>query len=167
MDKCVEVVLLGHKSLAGKDTVAGFMKPYGYVRKAFADKLKSVVSDLYNFNHDQMYGIGKDIEDLRYENTIDDPISNSYKPCFTPRRILQRFGQDQRRIDPDIWARYIFNAIDIEVSNTTHDLFKEHYLYVITDFRFKNEYDVAKLWSKKDSGVHKTLYVVKIDRPAT
>lgn len=159
--KIVRVILLGHRSLAGKDTVGSILtKNFHYKRMAFADKLKNTVADLYDFNHEQMHGDKKDIMDNRYQNLID--TSGIY---LTPRRILQIFGQQQRSIYPDIWAQYVFNKIDKEISELPADKMQ----YVITDFRFKNEYDVAHRWFKIDStntcSLIKQLFAVKVCRP--
>jgi hypothetical protein len=185
MTQRVIILMLGHRSLTGKDTSAEYLKRFGWQRMAFADKLKSTVADLYNFTHDQMHGDLKDIEDSRYKNTLDEPYkfgyddttgevltwvpNDNYKPAFTPRRILQLFGQQQRLIYPDIWAQYIFNQIDIqrELSSNPSQIFK----YVITDFRFKNEFEVAKRWAQTDvdnpeghGKVQKCVIPIKVDR---
>lgn len=188
MTQKVIVLMLGHRSLVGKDTSAEFLKTYDWQRIAFADKLKSTVADLYNFSHEQMHGELKDVEDKRYPNTVDPetitvyeedewgPIpfpgynhkemNPIYKPFLTPRRVLQIFGQDQRKIYPDIWAQYVFNQIDMErcLSSNPTQTFK----YIITDFRFKNEFEVAKRWSeKKVEGpvdVEKYVFPIKINR---
>jgi hypothetical protein len=182
--KDVTVLMLGHKAQTGKDTFFSVAKDYGFVRAAFADKLKLTVMDLYNFSHDQMFGESKDIEDTRYTNTVDkemildeanwDPmevdlaLSNGvemhemmipnpdYKPFFTPRRILQIFGQQQRLLFPDIWAAYVFNT-------TIPSLVKEgHDRIVITDFRFRNEAKIAKDW--QNNNVNNKLRLIKINR---
>jgi hypothetical protein len=148
----INVFMLGHKSQAGKDTLANILiEKNNFIRFAFADKLKSVVQDLYNFNHDQMHGNKKNDSDIRYKNTVDEN-----EDFFTPRRILQLFGQDQRRLYPDIWASYVFNSIEKHHRETNHKN------YVITDFRFPNEYSVAKLWSEADT--NRKLYTIKIAR---
>lgn len=163
----IEVIMLGHKSLVGKDTFYEFAKDFGYVRLAFADKLKQIVMDLYNFNYDQLHGNSKDIEDFRYINTVDynnSQTSNSdntltytknSKIYFTPRRILQIFGQDQRKLYPDIWASYIFY---VEIPRLAALGFNK---FIITDFRFKNEFKVASEWEQKTGN---KLTVVKIHR---
>jgi len=182
MTQRVIVLMLGHRSLTGKDTGAEYLKQFGWQRMAFADKLKSTVADLYNFSHSQMHGDLKDTEDLRYKNTVDEPYkfgydeasgevltwvpNDNYKPFFTPRRILQIFGQQQRLLYPDIWAQYIFNQIDIRrgLSSNPTQIFK----YVITDFRFKNEFEVAKRWAQTDVDgpvkVQKCIFPIKVDR---
>ena len=168
-----QVILLGHKARVGKDTSAGFLESFGYIRYAFADKLKATVSDLYDFTEEQMYGEDKDLEDTRFLNNIDNPLifdeiyvgqdgsvqrsrarrNPDYRSFLTPRRILQRFGQDQRLIYPDIWAQYVFNEIEKS----------DHNVFVITDFRFKNEYTVARRWA--DLSFNNQLFTVKINRP--
>ena len=183
--KDITVLLLGHRSLAGKDTFFSFAKDYGFVRASFADKLKQTVMDLYGFSHEQMHGSLKDTEDLRYPNTVDTPrmvdreiwgtddeinlaldngveyedmlIPNpDYRPFFTPRRILQLFGQQQRLLFPDIWASYVFNTTIPEL------VVQGHNRIAITDFRFQNEAKVAQRWSK--SSEFNKLSLIKINR---
>lgn len=178
------VLMLGHKSLVGKDTFFSFAKDYGFVRAAFADKLKSTVADLYGFNHEQMHGSMKDTMDTRYPNIFDqqkilcnyddpDPtkeegitdlarrcfikVNPDYKPLLTPRRILQIFGQQQRSLFPDIWAAYVFNS---EIPKLVE---QGHNKIVITDFRFKNEARVALSWSQQAGN---SLKIIKINRPS-
>jgi hypothetical protein len=117
----VQVILLGHKARVGKDTLGNFLiKSKGYKRYGFADKLKSVVGDLYNFSSDQL------------NSELKDKIDNRYS--LSPRQILQEFGQEQRKRHSDIWALYVSNCIINEVKN------KQNCNFVITDFRFPNEY---------------------------
>jgi hypothetical protein len=173
MSNKVTVILLGHKSLSGKDTFFEAVEDMGFARAAFADKLKSTVADLYNFSHDQMYGEGKDIQDERYPNTVDkewverdiegihgsgrELVKNpDYKAFFTPRRILQLFGQQQRSLFPDIWASYVFSTKIPELIS------KGHSNIIVTDFRFQNEAKVSEKFAK-ESGYD--LHTVKIVRP--
>ena len=180
------VVMLGHKSLAGKDTVFGFAEQLGFKRVAFADKLKTTCMDLFNLSHDQVFGEGKDVMDERYPNTRDpktllEPAGTGgphdhvirkvtkngeefwevenpdYKPFLTPRRILQLFGQDQRSLFPNIWASYIFTtAIPELVAQGERKI-------IVTDFRFPNEAVSAAQWANQSSNNH--LHLFKIHRP--
>lgn len=159
----IVVVMLGHKSLAGKDTVFGFAEELGFKRVAFADKLKTTCMDLYNLSHDQVFGEGKDVMDERYPNHVDpeflseDRPNPDFKPFLTPRRILQLFGQDQRALFPNIWASYVFTtAIPELVSQGERKI-------VVTDFRFPNEALAAQQWSSQSSKNHLHLY--KVLRP--
>lgn len=176
--------MLGHRAQSGKDTFFSFVEnQYGYKRVALADKLKSVVQDLYQFSNEQMYGSLKDIEDKRYPNLVDQRkilspewehelidvavdngfeeslmyINNpEYKQYLTPRRVLQIFGQHQRELYPDIWVDYIFNV-------SIPSLIKDgHKKIIITDFRFTNEANFAQNWAiYRDT----QLIFIKIDRP--
>jgi len=175
MSNKVIVVMLGHKSQAGKDTVAGYLSELGFVRAAFADKLKNTVQDLYGFTKEQMYGSTKDVEDNRYPNIYDEKyiatdipgvegsgdervLNPEYKEFFTPRRILQVFGQQQRALYPTIWPVYVFNVAIPKLIEQGHSKI------VITDFRFKNEAAVAEQWAA-DSPETRALHTVKIYRP--
>jgi len=181
------VVMLGHKSLAGKDTVFGFAEELGFKRVAFADKLKTTCMDLFDLSHDQVFGDSKDIMDERYPNTRDSEFititeseaaklnikgtwvgrglkdnlvevkNPDLKPFLTPRRILQLFGQDQRSLFPHIWASYIFTTAIPELQAQGHQRI------VITDFRFENEAIVAKKWAS--TSTDNVLSILKVHRP--
>lgn len=176
MTKPITVIMLGHKSLVGKDTLYSSVKNFGIARAAFADKLKSTVADLYGFSYEQMHGNLKDEMDDRYPNTVDkeytqrgsggddiggQPVSiiknPDFKPYFTPRRILQIFGQQQRSLFPDIWASYVFYTEVDRLSKAGSNII------VVTDFRFKNEAKVAQRWAKETGNI---LHIVKINRPS-
>jgi len=182
----VTVILLGHKSLAGKDTFFDAVQGLGFVRVGFADKLKQTVADLYGFTNDQMFGNSKDIEDKRYLNDYDPThfynndfgdqipiryfgdsesakaedlsVNPDYRGYLTPRRVLQIFGQQQRALFPDIWAAYVFNTALPKL------VAEGHKKIVITDFRFQNEGRVAENWVKEDEN-SRSLYTVKVHRP--
>jgi hypothetical protein len=175
LDENIPIVLmLGYKSLSGKDTFYSFAKELGFERVAFADKLKSSVADLYNLTWEQVHGGDKDLEDTRYKNFIDkeelpveiDLVTGNkmimwepnpeFKEFLTPRRILQIYGQQQRSLYKDIWASYVFNV-------KIPELMKEgHRKFIVTDFRFSNEAKVAEDWNTKNES---KLFFIKIDRP--
>jgi len=140
------VVMLGHQAHVGKDTLGEFLiKHDNFTRFGFADKLKQVVADLYGFTTDQMHGDLKNVDDSRYE--------------ITPRRVLQDFGQEQRSRFPDIWADYVFRQIENQtlVSSINNK-------FVITDFRFPNEYTVAKKYAEKNNWDLITVKIVRSDQ---
>lgn len=177
----VQVVLLGHRARVGKDTLAEYLvKEQGFIRIGFADKLKEMVADLYGFSHEQMYGSEKDVPDERYPNNIDPKeireyygngdsgyhlvFNPEYKSFLTPRRILQTFGQDQRRIFQNVWAQYVFNQIDAISSCGDPSVSK----FVITDLRFPNEYEVAKHWERGPNQLEmfpRKVLAIQIIRP--
>lgn len=141
----VKIILLGHKARVGKDTLGSYLvENKGFKRYGFADKLKNVVADLYGFSNDQVHSNLKDVVDERYN--------------LSPRQILQDFGQEQRNRHKDIWALYVANQILIDVEA------KKHKDFVITDFRFPNEFHAVRTFLQKKIPF---LYVIpsKIERP--
>ena len=180
------VILLGHKARSGKDTLADYMASYyGFKRFSFAAKVKSIVSDLY---HMPITDDNKETQDKRYPNLIDQShipnpdqwpgadeinfaldhgvkyedmlIKNpNFKSHLTPRRLLQIFAQQQRKICPTIWADYVFNTINSIVDEC---FLTDQYNVVISDFRYLNEYEVAKKWVS--SGLNRKIYCIRIDR---
>jgi len=138
------VLLLGHKARVGKDSLADHLvENHGYTRFGFADKLKDTVADLYGFSWDQMYGDAKSVQDSRY-------VKGDGSTNYTPREILQDFGQEQRKRFPDIWADYVKRQIEES----------EQERFVISDFRFPNEH---KVMSRLD-GSRFEIYAVRITR---
>ncbi len=80
------LILIG-KAGSGKDTVADYLvKKYGFVRYAFADKIRDIVIDLFP----------------------DEVVKGK------PRRLLQTIGTSMRQLDPDVWARYLVHRIEKE-----------------------------------------------------
>lgn len=150
MKQDVVVLMFGHKAQRGKDTACEYLvNKYNFKRCAFADKLKNTVADLYGFSEEQMYNKLKDINDVRYS--------------ITPRQVLQDFGNEQRQRYPNIWAEYIFREINERIKNMKGAA--NIINFCISDFRFKNEYDVAYNWSLDCSMYNKKLYTIKVDRP--
>ena len=111
--------MLGHKSQVGKDTLASFMTDY--TRIAFADTIKNLANMVFGISFEDMFNQEK---------------KNTVLPKFgrTPREILIKIGKDMRDIHPDVWCDFAFRqSIDPAKSGK----------YVVTDFRFKNEYNQA------------------------
>jgi len=185
MDR-VNIILLGYKAHSGKDTLADYLEEEkGFIKYSFAKKLKSVVADLYGFTHEQMYGELKNVPDPRYIKSRDKekimlfPVkyynndNNWYilrsgrttndegEECgyifesYTPREILQDFGQEQRKRFPDIWADYVCRGI------VAHHKATLYFDYVISDFRFPNEYEVCKRYSYNNNW---NVIPIRIDR---
>jgi hypothetical protein len=141
----VRVILLGHQARVGKDTVADFLVANKRFKKlSFANKLKTTVKDLYSFSDSQVFGDDKDQIDSRYN--------------LSPRQILQDFGQEQRVRYEDIWVQYVSNQIIQSVHN------KEYLNFVISDFRFPNEYGALDKMLKKNLEYVRVI-PVKIIRP--
>jgi dCMP deaminase len=103
----VRVLLVG-KAGAGKDTVADHLvRRYGFVRYAFADRLKEIARDLF-------------------PEAFVGP---------KPRALLQNLGEAVRRVDPDVWARYVLRRVEAENPARA----------VITDCRYANEFELCSV----------------------
>lgn len=145
LNNTIEVVMLGYKARSGKDTLANLMATRAqYFPVAFATKLKEMVADLYRFSHDQMYCDGKDVKDDRYK--------------MTPRQVLQQFGQSQRAIYEPIWVEaLLFGEVEAAIRAGARR-------FVITDFRFPNEFQTVLRWAEIRGDVK--LLVFKLNRDA-
>ena len=106
---------------SGKDTVANYLvKEYKYKRLAFADILKDDVSKIYSIERQLL----DTTEGKKNFNTV-------YKK--SNRQILIDHGCDKRKIDPNYWVDKVIDKL----KNT-----KEN--YVVSDWRFENEYNRIK-----------------------
>lgn len=143
----MKVKLIGINGYArtGKDTVADILvKEYGFVRVAFADKLREAAYALNPYVVDET-----GYEHVTLQWVIDMYGWDGYKETIFGkdiRRILQRMGTEVGRniLGEDIWVDAVLNDLDDEGK------------YVFTDCRFFNEaYAVTNLWGQ----------VWRVDRP--
>jgi hypothetical protein len=131
----IKIYLLGHKKFSGKDTLADMMvEKLGYTKLSFAQPVKDLARDLFKLSDAQLYGDLKEVEDKRYPNYL------SGVGYLTPRIIMQYVGTEfGRKLDPNIWARKLYNEI------ADYYLYADmsRHKYVVSDFRFLNEYTVG------------------------
>lgn len=108
----------------GKDTAADILvKDKGYVKAAFAERLKTICMENFSLTYEQVYGDEKETPDPRWVDKNGEPR--------TARFILQWLGtQGFRTVDPDFWVKYFFANI-----------YEEGLQYVVCDVRFPNELD--------------------------
>lgn len=127
---------------SGKDTLADVISEvYGYKKIKIAESLKDMVKATFNFSDEQLETDAKDI--------IDD------KWGITPREVLQFMGTDVMQyhiqsILPNIGRTFwIKKLIDnyIEVNPNQK--------YVISDMRFKHEYEALLPYSP---------FIIKVER---
>lgn len=156
----VIVVLLGHQAHVGKDMVGKFLvESDEFKHFAFANKLKQVVGDLYNFTDEQLYGDKKN-EITDYTKDGSPSFHSDPSKYYTVREILQDFGQEQRKRFPDIWADYVCRQIVMRRNMVPFEhLFEK---FVITDFRFPNEYEVCERYAE---AYNWKVIPIKIIRP--
>ena len=115
--------IVGQKQV-GKNTVADLlMQAYPSARPfAFGDKLKQIISDALKLNLKYMQDPDlKEVPLITYRN-------------YTPRQIMQQFGDCLKLFDPDIFTRPL-----LELANKYPDD-----VILITDVRFPAEAVVIK-----------------------
>lgn len=117
------------KARSGKDTFAELLanalfdkSGQRFILMAYAHELKLRVQKDFDLSYEQLWGDEKEELDKRYQN------SDSY---WTPREILQAYGQFFRTIDYNFWVKELFNVIED----------KEYKNVIITDVRHPNEAD--------------------------
>lgn len=102
---------------AGKDEAARqLVQAHNYVPVAFADPLKRILKDVFDFTDDQLWGPSenRNKEDPRYPRTTYDgmPIVHSAEDpspyCLTVRHALQTLGDGWGRNECylNVWAEY-------------------------------------------------------------
>lgn len=110
---------------SGKDTAADFLvKNHGFVKVAFADPMKRICRDVFDFTDEQLWGPSehRNAPDMRYERyraeSINEAIARDIDqqvlglkdrgPRFlTPRYALQQLGSEWGRdCFKDAWVQY-------------------------------------------------------------
>lgn len=112
----VTKVIIGGKFRSGKDTAAYHMGlAHGYLRTAFADKVKDVAHDLF-------------------PNIPREP---------KPRKLYVDVGEKAAEIDPQVWIRHVERQIETWIRLQADMGYKEVNI-VVTDLRKQVEYDWAR-----------------------
>jgi len=124
------------KARTGKDTFAEYLAEeiYNRIKKrfvlmAYAHELKLRVQKDFDLSYEQLWGDQKEIEDRRYK--CNPYMSDSNKENWTPREILQAYGEFFRSINYNFWVEHLFRTIRE----------KEYNNVIITDVRHPNEAD--------------------------
>jgi hypothetical protein len=137
----------------GKDTVADILvSSHGFKKISFADPLKKICKDIYDFSDEQLWGPSdlRSIADTRYLRPAHEwkngscaccgyRLSVVYGDCYlTPRYALQMLGTEWgRHCYPDTWAEYAVRS-----AHALLELDARCAGVVIPDVRFKNEVKV-------------------------
>lgn len=123
------VGILGFKG-AGKDTAAQALIDDGYVKYAFADAVKDVLSAMFDWPRHML--IGDTHESREWREQVDPWWSKELNlPNFTPRLAMTLIGTDiiRARFSDNIWI----SNVERRILNSGHDK------VVITDCRYTNE----------------------------
>ena len=131
---------------SGKDTMGDYLvKNKGFIKLSFADTLKDITAQLFNWDRNMLEGDTIDSRNLREKE--DKWWSEKLGFKVTPRIMLQKMGTDIMRnnLHNDIWKiiveRKIFENKDKNI--------------VITDCRFINEMDMVKKYNGKIIRIHR------------
>ncbi len=120
---------------SGKSTVSDMLESeYGFTCRPFADPIKYMANEMYDFSKDQLWGDKKDEVDPRYG--------------FTPRFVLQFLGTEVGRGIHEmtwiwVWER---NFLGYTLSDEN---------IVVDDMRFPNEAEAIRKLGGKILRVHK------------
>jgi hypothetical protein len=106
-----------------------------FILMAYAHELKLRVQKDFDLSYEQLWGAEKEIEDKRYKKPFGyhggvrsdrDELPDIY---WTPREIMQNYGQFYRTIDYDFWVKHLFGVIKQN----------DYKNVIITDVRYPNE----------------------------
>ena len=159
-NKMPKIIAICGAKRSGKDVLAKHLvATRGFKKLSFAEPLKKVVKELFNFNDIQV-GIDE-------ENAVgDEKEIIDERWGISPRKALQFFGTEimQHAIDELIPNTNRGFLADILISRISCDSCDSCDSYVISDLRFLHEYN--KLKSSVKVGKIRSLIIVKISRPA-
>lgn len=141
------------KAQHGKDTLGKMLADAiyeetktRYILMAYATELKKRVQNDFDLTYEQLWGNEKEKYDYRYPRNRNNWIAGRRdtgkikENYWTPREILQEYGQFFRTIDYDFWVKALFSVIKEKGFDNV----------IITDVRHPNEADPIK---KKDGMV--------------
>jgi hypothetical protein len=141
---------------SGKDTAADFLvKNHGFVKVAFADVLKRVCREIFDFSDEQLWGSSaeRNKPDTRYARFALNPMTatrevhgeqvgeyrdtekgREFVPQYlTPRHALQQLGTEYgRECYPNIWVEYALRVAD-KLLHKSGVLRSVHYSYTQQD----------------------------------
>lgn len=154
------ILCLSGEHYAGKDTVASYMcEKYGFTRYAFADKLKAITADRFNFDHNLMH-IPEEKDKLRAEygnkslRDLCDIVWKSYletDKTYFCEQIVEDIIRDKTQLVVISDLRYTFEM------KTLIDKFGKACIRPILISRSDNDADILNISSLDD------LYT-KVDR---
>lgn len=146
------------KARSGKDTFAELLANslfekggQRFILMAYAHELKLRVQKDFDLSYEQLWGDEKEVMDKRYRKFprylggVRSDRSELPNPYWTPREILQEYGQFFRTINHNFWVEELFRVIED----------KEYKNVIVTDVRHPNEADPIK---------ERGGYIIKVTR---
>ena len=130
-----KVIAIVGKKGSGKDTIGNIIKELDpeFRQYSFAGPIKKVITTVFDIPNSQLEG--------RKEK--ETPIEKWYNK--SPRDLMKEVGDAfKEKFGRDIWIKILFDNI------------KNENKVVITDLRFKNEYDECR---------EKGVFIIKVVRP--
>jgi hypothetical protein len=95
---------------SGKDTVASFLKPYGFNRLSYADEVCRCVSHKYKLPYARLLGLNQ--EDRLWRSTPHPSLAVHKGTRLTPLDVLNIEGDGSREVQPDVWVNHLLDIID-------------------------------------------------------
>ena len=165
------------KARSGKDTFAEMLARelqiqtgQAYVLMAYAHELKLKVQKDFDLSYEQLWGDEKEVEDERYKRVhhiipFCEGLGKGELPTrpkyWTPREIMQNYGQFFRTINYDFWIDRLFRVIED----------KEYKNVIITDLRHVNEVDAVvdrggyhvRVEREEDKATHNKQHISETD----
>jgi hypothetical protein len=121
---------------SGKDTFAEMLAEelkkqtdQRFVLMAYAHELKLRVQKDFDLSYEQLWGTEKEFADERYRRPEWKHLDGGTVTHWTPREIMQNYGQFYRTIDYGFWVKYLFGVIKQN----------DYKNVIITDIRYPNE----------------------------
>lgn len=133
----------------GKNTVSSILcKKYGYIELSFASKLKDILSILFGWDRILLEGLTE--YSRKWRNEIDTYWCEKLNiPNFTPNYAMEYIGTElfRNHFDENIWILFLEKELV--------DYLKNKKNIVVTDCRFRNEYDLLKKYGAKIISVYR------------
>lgn len=136
------LLVSGHAN-SGKDACCNYIsKKYGYVKIAFADKIKRMLMHLYNFSYEQLWGDSDERGkiDPRYDKIV--------------REFIQSFGDIGRNLYSNTWVDYTVKIINQINNNYNFNYVNYHGIsfdgesgpkpVIVPDGRYLNELEAIR-----------------------
>ncbi|BDR25853.1 hypothetical protein GBBBJNDB_00035 [Pseudomonas phage Callisto] len=128
---------------SGKNTVAKYLvENHNFIQDSFAAALKDLLSSTFSWDRTLLEGTTP--ESRRWRETTDTWWATKLGiPNFTPRYAMQYIGTDVLRMhfNDNLWILTLEKRLESFIQNNKN--------VVVSDVRFKNEYNMLKQYGTK------------------